>query len=459
MVEAAARGPVLPLYIVEPEAYTAPDYSAAHWQFTRESLLELREALAALGMPLVLRQGEAVRVLQSLPIARLWAHEETGNGVTYARDRRVRRWARETGIPFVEFPANGVVRRLANRNGWSKIWEERMAEPILAAPALRPSTVELGHIPTERELGLSPLSFTDPQLGGTRAAKEVLSSFLTQRGEHYHKELSSPLTAEHACSRLSPYLAYGNLSTKQVVQATRAALARNGWKAALRAFDGRLHWRCHFMQKLEDEPRIEFENFVRAYDGMREPYFDAERFAAWKEGRTGYPMVDACQRMLRAKGWINFRMRAMLVSFASYHLWLHWREPALHLAKLFVDYEPGIHYSQFQMQSATTGINTIRIYSPAKQQEDHDPAGIFLRRWIPEYGTPAYPPPIVDHKEAIALARQRLGEFRRKTESREEARAVMAKHGSRKRNPATKRKKASTPAQPALFDQLGESGA
>jgi len=71
--------------------------------------------------------------------------------------------------------------------------------------------------------------------------------------------------------------------------------------------------------------------------------------------------VDACMRALIQTGWINFRMRAMLVSFSSYHLWLHWREPGLHLARVFTDYEPGIHWSQVQMQSGTTGINTLRI--------------------------------------------------------------------------------------------------
>ena len=100
------------------------------------------------------------------------------------------------------------------------------------------------------------------------------------------------------------------------------------------------------MQKLEDEPEIEFRNFNRAYDGLREDEFNDEYFEAWCHGRTGYPMVDACMRALHQTGWINFRMRAMLVSFASYHLWLHWRQPALYLARLFLDYEPGIHYSQ-----------------------------------------------------------------------------------------------------------------
>ena len=89
-------------------------------------------------------------------------------------------------------------------------------------------------------------------------------------------------------------------------------------------------------------------------------------------------------RALIETGWVNFRMRAMLVSFASYHLWLHWKEPALHLARMFTDYEPGIHYAQVQMQSGTTGMNTVRCYSPVKQGMDHDRDGEFARRWLPE---------------------------------------------------------------------------
>lgn len=144
--------------------------------------------------------------------------------------------------------------------------------------------------------------------------------------------------------------------------------------------------------------------------------------------------LDACMRCLHETGWINFRMRAMLMSFAAYHLWLHWREPGLHLARMFVDYEPGIHWSQSQMQSGTTGINTLRIYNPSKQLLDHDPEGVFVRRWIPELREmPAeflaepwkfasrmngYPHPLVDHQTAVRAARQRLSQFRRSVEAR-----------------------------------------
>lgn len=455
LLEASRRGPVLPLYIIEPEWLASPDFDPSHFTFVRASLVELDQQLRRLGQGLVVKVGEAVDVLRHLPVAHLWAHEESGNWVTYQRDRRVRKWAKETNTPFTEYPAGGVVRRLKSRDGWSRNWEDRMAEPIVDAPARLTPSIAGTQIPTAKDLGIGPDLRNLAQRGGEREAFETLDSFLSARGVRYHMEMSSPLTAETSCSRLSPYLAYGNLSTRQVVQATRRRVATLNdfdpptWKRALRAFDARLHWRCHFMQKMEDDPRIEFENFVRAYDGMREPHWNEEWFEAWKAGQTGYPLIDACMRMLNQTGWINFRMRAMLVSFASYHLWLHWPKPALHLAKLFVDYEPGIHYSQFQMQSGTTGINTLRMYSPIKQQADQDPDGVFVKEWLGDLQN--YPPPIVDHKEAIALARARIGAVRMQTGTREEARTVLKKHGSRKKAAAKKAPPKKQSRQQMLF--------
>lgn len=229
------------------------------------------------------------------------------------------------------------------------------------------------------------------------------------------------------------------------------------WRRSITTLDARLHWHCHFMQKFESEPGVEDANFMRSMDGLREGDFDRGKFEAWCEGRTGYPMVDACMRMLRETGWVNFRMRAMLVSFAAYDLWLHWKEPAVHLAGLFTDYEPGIHYCQMQMQSGTTGINTIRTYSPVKQAQDHDPEGVFVKKWVPElrdlpgvyvfepWKAPAevqlkagcvmgrdYPKPIVDHALAVKEAREKIYALRRQLHVRAEADGVQEKHGSRK---------------------------
>jgi deoxyribodipyrimidine photo-lyase len=319
-------------------------------------------------------------------------------------------------------------------------------------------------LPTMRDLGLADPAVPLP-LAGEQAAWDTLGSFLSGRGRDYRRALSSPITAAEGCSRLSAHLAFGTISMRCVHQATEARIAATPDRSlayGLRGFASRLRWHCHFMQKLEDEPAIEWRNVARSVDGLRpgdgvhDHPIDRERFEAWAEGRTGYPMVDACMRQLRATGWLNFRMRAMLVSFAAYHLWLHWREPGLFLARQFLDFEPGIHWSQMQMQSGTTGINTLRIYSPAKQARDHDPLGQYVRQWVPEWGTSAYPAPIVDERAAVAAAKDRLYGLRQTREAHAEADAIQRKHGSRKSGlPPTrgvKRRKASPPdGQGQLF--------
>ena len=395
LLEASRLGAVLPLYVVEPHYWQQSDCSGRQWQFCAESLLELRLSLARLGQPLVVRCGQVEQVLErahhQFGIAGLWSHEETGNGFTYARDLRVAAWARRHSIKWNEFAQFGVIRGLKNRKGWARRWEGRMAEMLAPPPErLIPlEGIEIGEIPSAHGLGLEPDLLPRRQHGGSREAVQLLSSFLTERSRRYQADISSPITAAASCSRLSPHLSWGTLSLREVVQLTRKrrfcfadSPAERSWSRSLQRFDNRLHWHCHFIQKLESKPSLEYQELYSGRFVQRSS--NEKRLKVWALGCTGLPFVDACMRSLIATGWLNFRMRAMLISVASYQLLLPWRESGMHLARLFIDYEPGIHWSQCQMQSGTTGNKTVRIYNPLKQGLDHDLSGNFIRRWLPE---------------------------------------------------------------------------
>jgi deoxyribodipyrimidine photo-lyase len=476
LTRAAQSGPVLPLYILEPERWHQPDMSHRHYVFLQDCLRELDQALRDLGQKLIIKVGNPVDVLDDIhqrhPMQALWSHQETWNGWTYDCDKAVKRWCASHNVPWHEPVQNGVIRCLKDRDGWAARWYHQMKKPIVRKPfTLKTIEENSDALPSHlklAKLGLQRDGASRLQAGGRADGSRLLHRFLYECGEGYTKEMSSPVTAFESCSRLSPHLAFGTLSIREVFQACEkrnqeikqmSRGEKGKWPSAMRSFSGRLRWHCHFIQKLEDEPRIEFENMHPAYDSIREHDFNNDYFGAWASGMTGYPMVDACMRALTATGWLNFRMRAMVMSFASYHLWLHWRKPALHLAKLFTDYEPGIHYSQVQMQSGTTGINTIRIYNPIKQGIDHDPEGVFIRHWIPELRDMdqafihmpwraaaqmnGYPMPIVDEKTARKAAADQLYGLRKKsTTHKETAQKIARKHGSRKSGlPRTRSKK------------------
>jgi deoxyribodipyrimidine photo-lyase len=511
--------PFLILYLWEPDQLAEPTVHGSHLHFINEGLVDLEQRLQQQQQQLVSdekpKQFQCLTVchatmidtleyiLKRRPIRRLLAHEETGHMQSYIRDNAVRKWCRLHEVEFREFPQTGVTRCLKTRDDFQKRLKLFLGQPLHATPdvanlQLHVRLVTMDDLPGKlmsTSLDFDLLLFRGEipeehrvdrpgreQRGGETQALATIDSFLQHRGSKYSFHISSPNTSWTSCSRWSVYLTWGHVSLRychyrlQQRQAELLRLQRNSsspWLQSLANFSSRLHWRSHFIQKLESEPLMEKQDLCPAYQSLRRQDGDWNEnyYQAWSTGQTGFPLVDACMRCLLKHGWINFRMRAMLVSFATYNLWLDWKRIAPHLARVFLDYEPGIHYPQLQMQSGTTGINAMRVYNVTKQAQDQDKSGTFIRKHVPELNKvpinflfepwkmsnsvqrscqvvigdtagaapteqgywKVYPKPIVNEQESARVAKQKVAGVRNESQTKRQAQKVYHKHGSRTR--------------------------
>ncbi len=400
LLAAAAGGrPLIPVYIWAPDEDDPPPGAASRW-WLHQSLASLARSLEAAGSRLILRKGPSASALERL------AEETAADTVCYSRlhepsaierDRRVTGALRRRGITVQDHPDNLLFEpgSITGSSGkpfqvFTAFWNacRRAPEPPkphsaparIAAPARWPDSLALDALQLEPVIDWA---------GGLRES--------WQPGEHRigfdagsYGELRDRPDLD-GTSRLSPHLHFGEISVRRLWHKYREA----------EPFLRQLVWREFAHQLLFYFPRTVREP-LRPEFGRFPWEMDARLFRAWTRGRTGYPLVDAGMRQLWHTGWMHNRVRLVVASFLVKHLLIPWQEGAAWFWDTLVDADLANNTLGWQW-AAGCGADAapyFRIFNPSLQAEKFDPDGAYLRHWVPEIGTPAYPSPIVEHRAA-----------------------------------------------------------
>jgi deoxyribodipyrimidine photo-lyase len=395
---------------------------AASQAWLHHSLAALSAQLRARGSSLLLRRGDSLEALRRL-CAEAGAEAVYCNRVyepaAMARDARVFAALQRDGI--TAHSSNGSLLlepgRVRTASGaafrvftpwWRKASQLLDESRIGAVPARLPALPEGLEGLALETLGLLPSPRWDHgfwQSGwqpGEAGAQDALEAFVEGAAHGYANERDRPDRV--GSSRLSPHLHFGELSPRQALAALRAATSPRVPAADQSRFATELGWREFAVQTLLENPEYPERELDRSFAGFAWAEPDPVKLRAWQRGRTGVPLVDAGMRELWHTGWMHNRVRMVVASFLTKNLRYHWRHGARWFWDTLVDADLA-NNSQGWQWTAGTGADAApyyRVFSPARQAERFDPQGRYVRRWVPELGTPGYPAPIVD----LALSRE-----------------------------------------------------